>query len=740
MKAVRGLRWLLSAVVLSALCVLMAESVVFISSSMVRSPMDGWRNQIVDLSFQIRDTNQFHQRVTPDQIVIVDIDDASIEKLGRPQMWPRSYDARAIAHVASGHPKTIGIDFLYTEPDSFPDAYNDLLSEKGFADATQIIDALSTDEQLTKSIREASNVYLSFFDDEKKVDSLLDPNILEHLRTIEGKKDGRIWFPTLSYPVLPIDSFAQNALAVGSIAMPSMLDGTVRNYRLLQRLPLNTDKPLYTANFPFYMMLDQLGIAESEVEVQDNGLQLGDSTFIPLNEDGTFLLNWMGNAEEPLRYIPYHKVVSGRAPAEFFENKYVFFGTSASGMGDIKTVPTMAEKIPGVEVHAIAFLNMMNGAFIREVTEREALPWFFLIGLLQITLFLLIRPFLGFVVSLGLVFGEMMLFLTWIMPTYGIVFPIATLMLITIFAFIVSSLYIFFTREKKNRKLKNAFGSYVSPDVVAQIIKDSSRLQLGGEKKELTVLFSDIRGFTSYSERLDPQQIVAVLNDYLSRMSECIFRQKGTIDKFIGDAIMAIFGAPVPQSDHAERACLVALDMVNNLKQFNQQQEEKGQPPLRIGIGIHTGEMTVGNIGSARRFDYTVIGDGVNLGSRLEGLTKFFGTGILVSGQTRAACTSKDLLFREMASVLVKGKEQPVVVYELVNPDAEFVNQKEWLATWHLAIEHYKKQELGEAQSYFLKCDEVKPKDLTTLGYIKECTKCIMQPELFSLVVKVETK
>ncbi len=702
--------------------------------------MDGWKNQIVDLSFQIRPNNPFHKKITNDQIVIVDIDDASIEKLGRPQTWPRAYDAQAISHVASGNPRAIAIDFLYTEPDTFPDVYNDLLQYRGYQGASQIVDALSTDYELELAIEEAGCVYLSFYDDETQTDTVVDYDALRYLRTIEAKKDNGIWFPILSHPTLPIAAFAQHAKGVGSIAMPSMNDGTVRNYRLLQQLPSADSKALFVANFPLYMALDYFNMDEKQVAITSNGIQLGDSLFIPLNKNGTFRLNWLGNADEPLRYIPYHKVVSGRAPAEFFEGKYVFFGTSASGMGDIKTVPTMNEKIPGVEVHAIAFLNMMNGAFIKEVTESEAIPWFLLIAFLQVLLFLILKPLLGFVVSILIVFGEMMLFITWVMPVHGIIFPIATLMVITLFAFILTSLYIFFTRERKNRQLRNAFGSYLSPDVVAQIINDRSHLHLGGEKKELTVLFSDIRGFTSYSERLDPQQIVSVLNDYLSRMSECIFLHKGTIDKFIGDAIMAIFGAPVPQLDHAERACHVALAMIENLAIFNQVQSDKGQPPLRIGIGINTDQMTVGNIGSEKRFDYTVIGDGVNLGSRLEGLTKFFGVNILVSESTRLSCIKSDFIFREMASVKVKGKEMPVVVFELVQPWQEKEKQNQWMSDWKQAIEHYKKQELSDARSCFEKCNEIYPNDLSTTTYMKECTKCIMQPELFNLIVKVESK
>ncbi|MFN0033112.1 MAG: CHASE2 domain-containing protein [Flavobacteriales bacterium] len=730
----------LSIATIAALCIGLAEFIVFVSDSMMRSPMDGWKNQIVDLAFQIRGHNPWHERVTPEEVVIVDIDDASIEKLGRPQNWPRAYDAEAITHVASGKPRAIGIDFLYTEYDSFPDVYEQLLDMYGFENSHEIVDALGTDQWLTQAVKDAGCVYLSFFDDETYRDSALDAYTLSKLRTIENKAGGDMWFPPVSLPVLPVDSFARYAKGIGSIAMPSMMDGTVRHYQLLQQLNSADGKQRLIGNFPLYMVADHFGVSMENIRVEDDGVHISDSLYIPLEPGGTFRINWLGNVADSIRYIPYHKVLSGRTPAEFFENKYVFFGTSASGMGDIKTVPTMLEKIPGVEVHAIAFLNMMNSAFVHEMSEWEALPWIFLLAFMQVALFIVVRPWIGFVLSLGLVFSQMMLFITWLMPTYNVVFSIATMMLVSIFAYIGSLLFIYFTRERRNRRLKVAFGSYVSPEVVEQIIKDQQVVQLGGERKLLTVLFSDIRSFTTYSEQMDPQQVVRMLNGYLSSMSECVFAEKGTIDKFIGDAIMAIFGAPVPQPDHADRACRVAIGMMKELVRFNQSEVTEGRSAIQIGIGINTDEMTVGNIGSEKRFDYTVVGDAVNLGSRLEGLTKFFGVPILVSDSTMQQCTSGRFLFRQMATVRVKGKEQHVIVHELVGEKEESASKVPWVQLWNESVALYNSRNFAGALDLLKQCDELVSNDLSTKAYLAECGKCLLNPDAFSPVVKLEAK
>jgi adenylate cyclase len=733
----RFFRWFAIALILAALCTLLAELLVYASGQMVRPPLKALENQLVDLSFQIRLRNDAHQLVTTDQVVIVDIDDASIERLGRPQSWPRAYDARAIAHVGAGNPSAIGIDYLYTEPDTLPGAYAELLSKEGVADPGRVLSALRTDDELAEAIGQAGVVYLAYFS-EDNVKASLD-SLPESLPLLFGDKASARRIPFLDKPVLPVNEFTQQARAVGAISMPTMLDGSVRHYQLLQRISAQDGVYPYTANFPLFMLLDQFGLPYDQVQVTADGVELAEGAVIPLSDEGAFRINWLGSEEE-IRAISFYKVLNGLIPAEYFEGKYVFFGTSASGMQDLKTVPCRSEKMPGVEVHAIAFLNMINAAFIREYSERESLPWFFLAALLITGIFLLIRPLFSFLLTILLLFGQMTGFVLYFMPEYQAVFPVVTLMILTILCYIFSSLFIYFVRERKNRLLKSAFASYVPRDVVDKIARDASAVKLGGEKKMLTVLFSDIRGFTSYSEKMDPQDLVAVLNNYLSKMSEAIFRHKGTIDKFIGDAIMAIFGAPIEQPDHASRACEVALDMIAMLQEVNQDQADRGQPPLHIGIGLNTGEMTVGNIGSQKRFDYTVIGDAVNLGSRLEGLTKMFGVDIIISEMTFESCDRTRFVFRELGEVIVKGKDRPVRMYQLICRKGEPPAFDLGLPVWENAFNALRGKQLNQARPLFEEYLSLHPEDVAALHYIQLCDEYASRPEEFTVVLKMESK
>jgi adenylate cyclase len=235
------------------------------------------------------------------------------------------------------------------------------------------------------------------------------------------------------------------------------------------------------------------------------------------------------------------------------------------------------------------------------------------------------------------------------------------------FSYISITSYNFATEEKEKRWIRNAFGHYISKNVMEEILKDPAKLKLGGERKELSVLFADVRGFTGYSEQRQPEEVVAVLNEYLDAMTKVILKHNGTLDKYVGDAIMAIFGAPSPteQTNHAQKAVFVALEMIETLKTLQAKWRSEGKEPLDIGIGINTGIMLVGNMGSTERMDYTVIGDAVNLASRIESLTRTYNNHIMISEFTYAKL--KDILeVKPLEAIKVKGKEQPVMMYELL--------------------------------------------------------------------------
>ncbi|WP_333798539.1 adenylate/guanylate cyclase domain-containing protein, partial [Trichlorobacter lovleyi] len=249
--------------------------------------------------------------------------------------------------------------------------------------------------------------------------------------------------------------------------------------------------------------------------------------------------------------------------------------------------------------------------------------------------------------------------------------------------------------EKKGRQLKKAFSNYVSPDLVREIEKNPDKLVLGGEQREISILFSDIRGFTTVSESLTPPELVTLLNEYLSPMTRIVLEEKGTLDKFIGDAVMAIFNAPLDVPGHAEHACAAAVRMLEELKHLNEGFAERGMHTLDIGVGINTGPAVVGNMGADIRFDYTAIGDSVNLASRLEGLNKYYGSHILVSEDTRNQVPDGRFIFREVDRVRVKGKHLPIVMYELM------ITNLELLPHFEEGLEKYRAKQFVAAQQIF---------------------------------------
>jgi adenylate cyclase len=289
------------------------------------------------------------------------------------------------------------------------------------------------------------------------------------------------------------------------------------------------------------------------------------------------------------------------------------------------------------------------------------------------------------------------------------------------------SVYRYITEEREKKKIRNAFQYYLTGSVINEMLKDPSKLKLGGDKKDLTVLFSDIRGFTTVSEKMSPEELVHLLNEYLTAMTNMVFKYDGLLDKYMGDAVMAVFGAPLDQPDHAFRACRTALGMMEELKKLQKKWAEEGKPVLDIGIGINSGDMVVGNMGSDMRFDYTVMGDMVNLGSRLEGVNKEYGTNVIISEYTYNDV--KDELFcRELDSVIVKGKKLPVKIYELLGERKDAEKWEKSVGLFKEGLLKYRQGLWDEAIVSFRKVLEVKPDDAPSSLYIKRCEELKKKP------------
>lgn len=365
--------------------------------------------------------------------------------------------------------------------------------------------------------------------------------------------------------------------------------------------------------------------------------------------------------------LSYNDVYSGNIPNELFANKTILVGTSAAGLGDTYQTPFGA--MPGVEIHANTIETLRSGTFLTYASPLVVYISFFLISLITLLLVIMVRSVLRLSLSLFGVFAGLMI-TAYLAFSVNIIIP--HLYLFILFfgttGLLLVLQYLFESKEKSF--IRNSFSQYVAPEVISELYDSPEKLSLGGETRELTILFSDIRGFTTISEQLNPQQLMTQLNEYLEEMSEAIMQNRGLVDKYIGDAVMAFWGAPLENRRHAIDACESVLVMMKALKKLNLKWREEDRPEFQIGVGVSTGDVVVGNMGSRRRFNYSIIGDEVNFSARIEGLTKQYGVECLIGETTyKAIMNEPHLHTRELDDVMVKGKVEPRKIYQLLTSE-----------------------------------------------------------------------
>jgi adenylate cyclase len=379
----------------------------------------------------------------------------------------------------------------------------------------------------------------------------------------------------------------------------------------------------------------------------------------------------------------------------------------------------------GVEIQGNILETLLRGSWEREISLGGRLTLLLAAILLASLVLVRLKPLSGLFFTAGCVvvvaavaFGLFVLARFWVPP-----FLVATGLVLVYTGNVLGH---YFTEAREKRWLRQAFGRYVAPSVVESIIRDPSRLELGGEELETTVLFADLEGFTHFSEAMAPQALIKLLNDYFTPMTRIIMAHRGTLDKYIGDALMALWGAPVPQSDHALRACQAALEMEQAMAELQKTWQAQGLPLLTARFGLHTGPVVAGNVGSRERFDYTVLGDTVNLASRLEGVNKVYGTHILLSGET-ARRVQKHLVLRELDLVQVKGRGQPVAIYELVG---SFYSEESsaWLAAFAAGLQAYRNRDWDQASAAFRHVLHLQPGDRPAQVFLERCRALTTTP------------
>ncbi len=669
------------------------------------------------------------QSASPD-VVIVAIDDASLERLGR-WPWSRVVIARLLDRLVTADAAVIGFDVVQSEATAQTDI--DALRERveGVDDRTwsAIRQALSSgaaeDEMLVAAVKASGRTVLGYFFDfsgqqpDPDAVRVSTYNVVQN--TGKGKGEARVPLAPMAQANLP--ALSSVAREVGYFNFLPDADGSYRRVPLAIRFGSRITVPLSLAMLRVYNPQATLAIRFADFGVES--VRAG-AVSVPVAEDGEMLVNYRGPGKT-FRHVPAADVLEGTVPPETFRGKLVLVGVTATALADVRVTP-FDGIFPGVEIHATVIDNILRHDFIlqpRWIVLVEVVVILAAVMILGVVLHFA-RGLSGAAVAVLLVaaylVGSQWLFMSFGMPL-GLVYPLLAIGL----TYSAISVQHYVVEEGEKRKIRDAFGLYLSPDLARLVSERPEMLALGGEKRELTVLFSDIRGFTTMSEQLEPEALVELLNEYFGKMTDVIFQQDGTLDKYIGDAIMAVWGAPVPQSDHAVRACRAALGMVSGLEALVADWRQRGLPDLDIGIGINTGPMVVGNMGSARRLSYTVIGDNVNLGSRLEGLNKMYGSHVIASEATVQAARGV-LVVRELDLVRVKGKRLPVRIYEVLGIVDDRERWAPLLRDFNTALAAYREQRWDDAVFAFAAVLEKYPEDGPAQLYIERCRDMLAAP------------
>lgn len=662
--------------------------------------------------------NAFMPRTPDDRIVILDIDEPSLAELGHwpwsrdklAQLTDRLFDEQQIA--------VLGMDIVFAEPDDRSGlgqlqalANNELKREPGFTRLLPELAArLDYDGRFAHALRDRPVVLGYYFTSDRgghRAGALPAPALTRETLDAFGLRD----FSATQWDGYGsnIPLLAEAAPRAGFFNPVVDADGIVRSLPLLARHDGQYYESLSLAIFR--ALLDNPDVlpgfppddhVDSTYPLLESVLldQGGQTLSVPVDARAAVLVPYRGEGGPragSFRYISAADVIQGRLPPGSLAGRIVLLGTTAPGLMDLRATP-VGETYPGVEIHANVIAGLLDGHL--PVRPDYALGYDVALTGLAGLLLMLALPSLGALGSLALTGGVaagLAGLNLWLYSQQGLVLPLAGSVLMVVLAYALDSSYGYFVESRRKRELAHLFGSYVPPELVEEMVQEPDQYSMQATDRELTVMFSDMRGFTNLSETMSPAQLQAFLNDVFTRLSLVIRPHRGTIDKFMGDCVMAFWGAPVTEPHHARQAAQAALDMRQAVREINDQNRARGLPPIGMGIGLNTGLMCVGDMGSDLRRSYTVIGDAVNLGSRLEGLGKHYGVDIVASESTRDQA-GDGFVWQELDKVQVKGKEEAVRIFTLIGwQDDVPPSELDALATWHTALQAYRGARWDEA-------------------------------------------
>ncbi len=675
---------------------------------------------------------QSYSPIQANTAVIVDIDDQSLKEFGQ-WPWPRYRVAQLLESITNAGPLAVGLDILFSEPDRTSPIVlkkalkKDLHVEIQFSDISNSL--LDNDKLLADELNKGIYV-LGFSGVFSEEDPDKTPTQIPELKTLQIKAPGAMqahnYLFQASDLIPPLPVLLKGSHYSGFMNTVTDRDGVLRKTPLFisQQQKIYPQLSLATLLAAFKDKLPDPIIKITREGIES--ITIGDIV-VPLTSNGSMLINYRG----PRRTFPYisaRDVLNNKVDSNALKGKIVFVGTSASGLKDIRVSP-LDPVFPGVEAHATIVDNILSNDFIYRPDWAPGLEFILillwglittiLIGWSNATLTVPITLLLG----IGAWFGGV-----WSLKHLNIWVSSFFPLIILVINFSVLNMQKFWFSEKKKKFFKSAFSKYVSKSVVNQLVDNPDKLSLEGEEKEISILFSDIRKFTTISEQLTPTQISALLHYYFTSVTKIIINNYGTHDKFIGDAVMSFWNAPIDVDNHERYAIKAALEMNHALTDLNKGFKDKFGIQIAAGIGLHSGRCRVGNMGSDDIFDYTIIGDSVNLASRLESLTKFYGVPLLVSEAMLIGLTN-DLFAQEIDLVRVKGKDNPVRIYTVYSTqDAIMVQRKNEIEQYQEGLLLYREQCFEKGEHHFKALSTKHPEQKLYTIYQERCAKLKTNP------------
>ncbi len=696
-------------------------------------------NNLKNSAFDIFQNISPRESISAESVLILDIDEESLSKLGQ-WPWPRTILSDLVDKTYLS--AVLGFDVVFAENDRTGSSELKKLY-KNEESLLKILDLVpNSDNLFSNSIANHGTVVLGAIPSNS-----LKNSFKPKFGLIEQGDDPRKFLTEFSGIQTNLKLLDEAAKGIGSMSIGN-------NDSVIRKLPLfeNINGSL-VPSLSLEMLRVAIGASTFQIKSSNasgenafgeetgiNNVKLG-NLIIPTNDDGSV---WIHYSDNPIKKMPIWEVFSAKYQKEYFEGKILIVGASAPGLFDLRSTP-LENNVPGVQIIANLTDQILAGQFLKRP------DWMFglevITGLLLALLITFFIQFLGPIGGLMVFFGGNSLSVMgsyYIFNIYNYLIDPISPLVICLLAYLVVTFFNFLFTELERSKVRNAFSQYMSPVMVEKLAKSSESLKLGGERKEMTFLFSDIRGFTSISEKYkdDPEALTDLINNLLTVLSNEILTTQGTIDKYMGDCIMAFWNAPSEDEEHRERSIEAAFAMSKAINVLNEEREKLKEEKLSIGIGINTGDCIVGNMGSDKRFDYTVLGDSVNLASRLEGQSANYGMQIILGEETTKGVSQEKYTFFELDLIAVKGKSEPVSIFTVFD-NKEILKDSNFLEDHNEFLKNYRSQNWEQARDHINKYRFSRPE--FTLYYslfferIDELSKEIL-PEDWSGVFVAKSK